>query len=115
MPRRASGQVSSPAVGLNLWWRQNDGISGHVFLGSSQLVELAQEMHAQGMAWRGSDDGFGIPLHRLARGHTVSVAEIDEALAVASPAPQLLADHDLWRDWLDFLEGAAEHGGIVAR
>ena len=114
MRRRASGQVSSRAAGLNLWWRQNDGIGGHVFLGSSQLVQLEEEMHAQGMAWRGSDDGFGIPLHRLVPGQAVSVAEIDEALAVASPAPQTLADYDLWRDWLDFLEGAAEHGGIVA-
>ncbi len=107
--------MSVPAAGLNLWWRQNDGIGGHVFLGASQLAELAEEMLMQGMAWRGAESGFGIPLHRLEPGQAVSVVEIDEALAVASPSPQTLADSDLWRDWLDFLENAAGHGGIVAR
>jgi hypothetical protein len=106
--------VSSHAAGLNLWWAQNDGMVGHVFLGPSQLAQLGQEMLAQGMAWAGDDAGRGIPLTRFEPRATVTVAEIDEALAVASPLPQLLADHELWRDWLDFLEGAAEHGGLVA-
>jgi hypothetical protein len=107
--------VSSHAAGLNLWWTQNDGMGGHVFLGSPQLVQLGEEMLAQGMAWAGDDGGRGIPWRSLEPGRTLTVAEIDEALAVASPVPQTLADHELWRDWLDFLEGAAEHGGIIAR
>jgi hypothetical protein len=106
--------VGSRAAGLNLWWRQNDGLSGHVFLGPSQLVQLGEEMLAQGMAWSGDAGGTGIPLGSLEPGQVLHVADIDEALAVASPTPQALADHDLWHDWLDFLEGAAEHGGIVA-
>ena len=107
--------MSFPPEGLNLWWQLNDGIGGHVFLGSPQLAGLAEEMLAQGMAWRGSATGVGFALDRLAPGQAVSVAEIDEALAVASPTPQVLSDPALWQDWLDFLEGAAANGGIVAR
>jgi hypothetical protein len=106
--------VSSVAAGLNLWWRQNDGLGGHVFLGPAQLAQLGREMLAQGMAWSGDEGGTGIPLSSLEPGETVAVAQVDEALAVASPTAQTLADHDLWRDWLDFLEGAAEHGGLIA-
>ena len=105
--------MSSHAAGLNLWWTQNDGMQGHVFLGPPQLVQLRDEMVAQGMASTGDGDGRGIPLHSLEPGQVLTVAEIDEALAAASPVPQTLADHELWRDWLDFLEGAAEHGGII--
>jgi hypothetical protein len=106
--------VSSRTAGLNLWWAQNDGMGGHVFLGPPQIVQLRQEMLAQGMASAGEDGGRGIRLRSLEPGETVTVTEIDEALAVASPAPQTLADHDLWREWLDFLEGAADHGGLIA-
>lgn len=100
-------------VGLNLWWAANDGIGGHVFLGSSELVALGQEMLVQGMAWSGDEPGDGIPLGNLRPGERLAVAQIEEALAVALPSPRTLADRDLWRDWLDYLEGAAEHGGIV--
>jgi hypothetical protein len=105
--------VSPHAAGLNLWWRQNDGLGGHVFLGPAQLSGLGREMLAQGMAWSGDEGGTGIRLDSLEPGQVLSVADIDEALAVASPMPETLADHDLWRDWLDFLEGAAGRGGIV--
>ena len=107
--------MSFQAAGLNLWWTQNDGIGGHVFVGPLQIVQLREEMLAQGMAWTGDDGGCGIPLRSLEPGQTLTVAEIDEALAAASPVPQTLADLELWRDWLDFLEGAAGHGGIIAR
>lgn len=106
--------MSSKSAGLNLWWTLNDGMGGHVFLGPLQIVQLGEEMVAQGMAWTGDSGGRGIRLHSLEPGKTVTVAEIDEALAVASPVPQTLADHDLWREWLDFLEGAADHGGLIA-
>ena len=102
------------AAGLNLWGTLNDGMGGHVFLGPLQIVQLGEEMVAQGMAWTGDGGGRGIRLRGLEPGERLSVAEIDEALAVASPVPQTLADHALWRDWLDFLEGAAEHGGLIA-
>jgi hypothetical protein len=105
--------VSARRAGLNLWWTHNDGLTGHVFVGPLQIVQLCDEMLAQGMAW-GSDMGHGIPLRSLEPGERVTVAEIDEALAVASPVPQTLADLDLWHDWLDFLEGAAGHGGLIA-
>lgn len=106
--------MSSRTAGLNLWWAQNDGMGGHVFLGPPQIVQLTQEMLAQGMAAAGENGGHGIRLRSLEPGETVTVTEIDEALAVASPVPQTLADHDLWREWLDFLEGAADHGGLIA-
>ncbi len=106
--------MSSHVAGLNLWWTQNDGMGGHVFLGPLQLVQLSEEMVAQGMARTGDGGGRGISLRSLESGQMLTVAEIDEALAAASPVPQTLADHELWRDWLDFLEGAAEHGGLIA-
>lgn len=102
-------------VGLNLWWTANDGIGGHVFVGPSELVALGEEMLAQGMAWSGDEPGDGIPLAKLRPGERIAVAEIEEALAVAAPSPRTLAGRDLWRDWLYYLEGAVEHGGIVAR
>ena len=69
--------MSSHTAGLNLWWAQNDGMRGHVFLGPPQIVQLRQEMIAQGMAWAGDEVGRGIPLRNLEQGQKLTVAEID--------------------------------------
>jgi hypothetical protein len=42
----------------------------------------------------------------------VSPIEIDEALAVASREPAGMSDVKLWQDFLDFLAGASERGGL---
>jgi hypothetical protein len=107
-------------MSVNLWWAENDGMSGHVWLGAGELVALGGEMVAQGMAHEGGREttGVGIPLAELApsgREGRISVAEVEHALEAASAEPFTLDDSKLWEDWLRFLEGAATHGGIVVR
>jgi hypothetical protein len=93
---------------LRLYWARNDGLSGHVFLGLEDLRSLAAEMDAQGMA------GWLAP-ERLEPGAHVPPGAVDLALSRASPEPAVLEDAKLWRDWLEFLAGAAENGGILVR
>jgi hypothetical protein len=107
-------------MSVNLWWAENDGMSGHVWLGLGELLALGGEMLAQGMAHEGGREGptAGIPLAELAprdQEGRVSADEVEHALAAASPEPFTLDDSKLWEDWLRFLEGAATHGGIVVR
>lgn len=89
-------------MGFNLWWARNDGIGGHAWLGADDMRALAAEMDAQGMRWPGDR-------------HRVSAADVDEALVMASREPRTDIDGRLWDDWLTFLEGARENGGIVVR
>ncbi len=93
---------------LRLYWARNDGIGGHVFLGLGDLEQLAEEMAEQGMTgW--------LSLDHLEPGSHVPAGAIDFALSQASAEPKVLADEKLWRDWLAFLAGAAENGGVVVR
>ena len=93
---------------LRLYWARNDGMGGHVFLGLDDLRALAAEMAEQGMTgW--------VALERLEPGTHVLPGAVDFALSQASPEPSVLADAKLWRDWLAFLAGAAENGGILVR
>jgi hypothetical protein len=83
-------------------------MGGHVFLGLDDLRALAAEMAEQGMTgW--------MALERLEPGQHVPPGAVDFALSQASPEPSILADAKLWRDWLAFLAGAAENGGILVR
>ena len=91
---------------LRLYWARNDGMGGHVFLGVEDLERLAAEMNEQGMTgW--------LSLDRLEPGATIPPGAVDFALSRASPEPKTLDDPKLWEDWLGFLAGAAENGGIV--
>jgi hypothetical protein len=93
---------------LRLYWARNDGLEGHVFLGLEDLERLAGEMNEQGMTgW--------LSLDRLEPGATIPPGAVDFALSQASPEPRTLEDAKLWQDWLGFLAGAAENGGIVVR
>ena len=93
---------------LRLYWARNDGMGGHVFLGLDDLRALAAEMAEQGMTgW--------LALERLEPGQHVPPGAVDFALSQASPEPSVLGDAKLWRDWLAFLAGAAENGGILVR
>jgi len=93
---------------LRLYWARNDGMGGHVFLGLDDLRALAAEMAEQGMTgW--------VALERLEPGVHVPPGAVDFALSRASAEPALLGDPKLWHDWLAFLAGAAENGGILVR
>lgn len=93
-------------TGLRLYWARNDGMSGHVFLSPGELFELAREMEDQGMSgW--------LDVERLQPGTRVPAGQIDLALAKAAAEPRAIDDGKLWRDWLAFLGGAVENGGLV--
>ena len=93
---------------LRLYWARNDGLGGHVFLGLDDLERLLEEMNAQGMSgW--------IQLDRLEPGTLVPAGAVDFALSQASPETEVLEDEKLWHDWLAFLAGAAENGGLAVR
>jgi hypothetical protein len=95
-------------MSVRLYWARNDGMSGHVFLSGRELAELAREMNEQGMAdW--------LEAEKLVPGTRVPPGTIDLALSKASSEPRSLEDAKLWEDWLRFLQGAAEHGGIVVQ
>ena len=93
---------------IDLYWARNDGIGGHVWLSAQHLQELSREMAEQGM-------GRALDLSGLGPGARVAPGAVDAALTQASPEPHVLDDATLWRDWLAFLEGAAENGGLVIR
>lgn len=93
--------MSAP-VGLNFWWARNDGLTGHVWISARDLARLHEEMAAQGMGLE------------LSEGE-VPAADLDQALEDAQVEPLVLDDAKLWADWLRFLEGAAENGGLVIR
>jgi hypothetical protein len=91
-----------------LYWARNDGLTGHVWLSESDRAALAREMVLQGMS--------AFPVATFERGERmqVTVGEIEEALSAAAAAP-VSADERLWRDWLAFLTGAIENGGLLVR
>jgi hypothetical protein len=81
-------------------------MGGHVFLGLDDLARLAAEMNEQGMTgW--------LTLDRLQPGTTIPPGAVDFALSRATPEAKRIDDQKLWEDWLAFLAGAAENGGIV--
>jgi hypothetical protein len=95
-------------TGVRLYWARNDGMSGHVFLGPFERAALEQEMAAQGMA------GWLDP-EILKPGARVPPGQIDLALTKASAEPRAIEDAKLWADWLAFLSGAVENGGLVVQ
>jgi hypothetical protein len=91
-----------------LYWARNDGLSGHVWLNDADRAALAREMLLQGMG--------SFPVATFERGERmqVTVGEIEEALGAAASEP-VSVDERLWRDWLAFLAGATENGGLLVR
>jgi len=93
---------------LRLYWARNDGMSGHVYLGPREQEALAREMREQGMdGWLGAE--------AFEPGGRISPGQIDLALTKASAEPVAIADGKLWRDWLAFLRGAVDNGGLLVR
>jgi hypothetical protein len=101
---------------FHLWHQRHDGVSGHVFLLEQQMREIREELLSQGMVC-GPEGGRGIPLDKLEspRDWFVPPIEIEEALEVASPEPTVMTDAQLWLDFLRFLEGAVQRGGMRVR
>lgn len=93
---------------LRLYWARNDGMSGHVFLTVRELSALAREMEAQAM-------GGWLDVGDLAPGARIPPGQIDLALTKAFEEPQVIEDAKLWRDWLTFLSGARDNGGLVVQ
>ena len=89
---------------MRLYWLDNDGMTGHVWLSPQHVEALANEMAEQGVK---------LALAELEPGARVPPGVVDAALARASPQPCVLEDAKLWRDWLAFLEGAARNGGLI--
>ena len=100
-------------MAFHVWWDRHDGMRGHVWLQNSQMQDLRDEMLAQGMV-HGDQGGLGMPLRKFETPENwfVSPLEIDEALERASADPVAMEDARLWQDWLAFLEGASQHGGV---
>jgi len=93
---------------LRLYWARNDGMTGHVFLDPLDRFALEREMAEQGMGgWLSRDE--------IVPGARIPPGQIDLALAKASPEPKTLDDPKLWTDWLAFLQGAAENGGLIVQ
>ncbi len=91
-----------------LYWARNDGMSGHVWLSERDQAALAEEMLLQGMG--------DFPIQKFAEGEEmhVTIIELEGALEAAATEPVNI-DPKLWRDWLDFLHGAASNGGLLVQ
>lgn len=89
---------------MRLYWLNNDGMSGHVWLSPQHVEALSTEM---------AEQGIKLSLVELEPGARVPPGEVDAVLVRASREPQALRDEKLWQDWLAFLEGATENGGLV--
>lgn len=96
-------------MSYRIYWRRNDGASGHVWLSAADMEALAGEMALQGMPWPGDRlPGPGADA-------VVGADEVEATIAAARETPLGLADGQLWVDWLVFLEGATENGGLLIR
>ncbi len=96
-------------MSYRLYWRRNDGVSGHVWLSAVDMDALTGEMKLQGMPW---------PRERLPEPGSdavVNADEVEETIAAARETPLGLSDGQLWIDWLVFLEGATRNGGLLIR
>lgn len=96
-------------MSYRLYWRRNDGVSGHVWLSTEDLGALTTEMGVQGMPW--PDDRLPGP----GADAVVEAGEVEDVIAAARETPVTLSDGQLWIDWLVFLEGAALNGGLLIR
>jgi hypothetical protein len=96
-------------MSYRLYWRRNDGVSGHVWLSAGDMEALESEMALQGMPWPGDRlPGPGADT-------VIEADEVEQTIAVARETPMALEDGQLWIDWLAFLEGATQNGGLLIR
>ena len=91
-----------------LYWARNDGLTGHVWLNDADRAALAREMILQGMS------DFPVAKFEAGERMDVTITEIEQALHSSSAEP-VSVDEKLWRDWLAFLTGAVDNGGLLVR
>ena len=96
-------------MSYRLYWRRNDGVTGHVWLSSGDLDALTTEMRLQGMPWPGDR------LPEPGADAVVETDEVENVIRAGREAPVTLSDGQLWIDWLEFLDGAAQNGGLLIR
>lgn len=96
-------------MSYRLWWRWNDGMSGHVWLSDDDARALADEMALQG------GGGLADRIIAVEDEATITPQEVAVALESMSPDPVGPASSALWEDWLRFLEGAEAKGGLLVR
>lgn len=96
-------------MSYRLWWRWNDGMSGHVWLSSEDAEKLADEMALQGCG------ALADRITAVEEEATITPQEITEALESISVEPIGPSDPALWEDWVRFLEGAEAKGGLLVR
>jgi hypothetical protein len=96
-------------VSYRIYWRRNDGVSGHVWLSAGDMDALAGEMTLQGMPWPGDR------LPGPGSDAVLSADEVESTIAAARETPLGISDGQLWIDWLVFLEGATQNGGLLIR
>ncbi len=89
-------------MGFNFWWARNDGMSGHAWLSRDDVRALVDEMRAQGIEWDPT-------------ANEMTAAAVEDALRELAAEPRTYVEPKLWADWLAFLGGAAENGGLVIR
>jgi hypothetical protein len=96
-------------VSYRLWWRWNDGMSGHVWLSAADARGLADEMALQGCA------ALADRITSVTEEATIPPQEVAVALEHLAAEPIALPDAALWDDWMTFLRGAEAHGGLLVR
>jgi len=96
-------------VSYRIWWRWNDGVSGHVWLSSADVERLAAEMALQGCS------ALADRITSVEDEATITPQEVMVALESVTPDPIGPADAALWGDWVRFLEGAEAKGGLLVR
>ena len=96
-------------MSYRLWWRWNDGVSGHVWLSEGDVDRLAQEMGRHGCA------ELAARIAAVETEATITPQEVTRALERLPPVPIELEDAELWTDWISFLAGAEQKGGLLVR
>ena len=96
-------------MSYRLWWRWNDGVSGHVWLSTDDAQRLAEEMALQGCG------ALADRILSIEGEETVRPQEVTVALESIQATPIALTDTTLWEDWVRFLEGAEAKGGLLVK
>jgi hypothetical protein len=96
-------------VSYRLWWRWNDGVSGHVWLSEGDVERLTREMERHGSG------ELAARIAAVETEGTITPQEVTRALERLPPVPIELEDSALWGEWLAFLAGAEQKGGLLVR
>ena len=96
-------------MSYRIWWRSNDGMTGHVWLSAEDAGRLAEEMALQGCG------GLADRITSVSEEAEITAQEVAAALEIISAEPIGPAGGALWEEWVRFLEGAETKGGLLVR